>query len=109
MPPEPRKTRVSKHPPLTKKQIIRARNKRNQMIFQHARIHAAEHARILEDDLQRRQPEHEEKTREQREEEKEVWSAKTQMVRNRITGRRTKAKERWSRFAATSDSGSRGR
>lgn len=96
-------------PKLTKKQLIRLRNRKNQMIFQHARIHKAEHDRIVEDELERRLQEKEAKTREQREEEKEVWSAKTQMIRNRITGKRTKAKERWSRFAATSDSGSRGR
>ena len=79
------------------------------MIFQHARIHKAEHDRILEEDLERREAREDAKTKEQREEEREVWSAKTQKIRNRITGKRTKAKERWSRFAATSDSGSRGR
>jgi hypothetical protein len=101
---------VSKHhKPLTKKQKIRLRNKKNQMIFQHARIHQAEHDRITEEDLERRQSREDGKTKEQRAEEKEAWSAKTQMIKNRITGRKTKAKERWSRFAATSDSGSRGR
>lgn len=101
---------MSKDPKkLTKKQKIRLRNRKNQMIFQHARIHQAEHDRITEEDLERRQSREDSKTREQKREEKEAWSAKTQMIRNRITGKRTKAKERWSRFAATSDSGSRGR
>lgn len=100
---------MSKHPKLSKKQIVRLRNKKNQMIFQHARIHKAEHDRILEEDLEKRQAEQDAKTREQREDEKEAWSARTQQIRNRITGKKTKAKERWSRFAATSDSGSRGR
>lgn len=100
---------MSAKKPLTRKQIIRARNRRNQLIFQHARIHKAEHNRIVEDDLERRLSEKDDKTREQKEQEKEVWSAKTQMIRNRLTGKKTKAKERWSRFAATSDSGARGR
>jgi hypothetical protein len=100
---------LSHQPKLTKKQLTRLRNKRNQMIFQHARIHQAEHDRIMADELEARLGGGEERTREQREQEDEVWSAKTQMIRNRINGRRTKAKERWSRFAATSDSGSRGR
>ena len=88
--------------------MIRMRNKRNQMIFQHARIHQAEHNRIVEDELMARLSQDDGKTTEQRAEDKEVWSAKTQMVRNRITGKRTKAKERWNRFAGTSGGGARG-
>ena len=99
---------MSKEPKLTKRQLTRLRNKRNQMIFRHASIHAAEHDRILADELAMRTAEKEEKTREQREEDNEVWSAKTQMIRNRITGKRTKAKERWNRFAGTSGAGGRG-
>ncbi len=78
------------------------------MIFQHARIHQAEHNRIVEDELMARLSQDDGKTTEQRAEDKEVWSAKTQMVRNRITGKRTKAKERWNRFAGTSGGGARG-
>ena len=99
---------MSHHPKLTKRQMIRMRNKRNQMIFQHARIHQAEHNRIVEDELMARLSQDDGKTTEQRAEDKEVWSAKTQMVRNRITGKRTKAKERWNRFAGTSGGGARG-
>tara|TARA_B100001123_G_scaffold409474_1_gene503630 strand:- start:3 stop:305 length:303 start_codon:yes stop_codon:yes gene_type:complete len=99
---------LSHHPKLTKRQMIRMRNKRNQMIFQHARIHQAEHNRIVEDELMARLSQDDGKTTEQRAEDKEVWSAKTQMVRNRITGKRTKAKERWNRFAGTSGGGARG-
>lgn len=94
---------------LTKKQRIRLRNKKNQMIFQHARIHKAEHDRITEEDLERRLASDDGKSKDERDEEREAWSAKTQMIRNRITGKKTKAAERWSRFAATSDAGSRGR
>ena len=39
----------------------------------------------------------------------EIWSAKLQEVKNLTTGRREAAKERWNRFAATSDAGARGR
>ena len=94
---------------LTKKQLIRLRNKRNQMIFRHAELHAAEHDRITEEDLERRTSKKDGKTRAQKEEDKEVWSAKTQMIKNRITGKKTKARERWNRFAATSDAGGMGR
>lgn len=38
-----------------------------------------------------------------------VWSAKLQMIRNKTTGKKRMAENRWDRFAATSDSGGRGR
>lgn len=37
-----------------------------------------------------------------------VWSAKMQMIRNKNTGRKTMAKERWNRFAGTEGGGGRG-
>lgn len=38
-----------------------------------------------------------------------VWSAKTQEIRNRLTGRKRAAMSRWGRYAGTSDSGGMGR
>ncbi len=38
-----------------------------------------------------------------------VWSAKTQEIRNRLTGKKTMAKDRWNRFAGTSGGGGKGR
>lgn len=38
-----------------------------------------------------------------------VWSAKTQEIKNRITGKKRAAMSRWGRFAGTSDSGGMGR
>ncbi|MFZ4541433.1 MAG: hypothetical protein ACOYNL_06435 [Rickettsiales bacterium] len=37
-----------------------------------------------------------------------VWSAKMQMIRDKNTGRRQMAKERWNRFAGTEGGGGRG-
>ena len=39
---------------------------------------------------------------------KPVWSEKMQMIRDKNTGRRTMAKERWNRFAGTENGGGRG-
>ena len=39
---------------------------------------------------------------------KPVWSAKKQEIRNKNTGRKTMAKERWNRFAGTESGGGRG-
>lgn len=38
-----------------------------------------------------------------------VWSAKLDMIKNRITGRKQMATDRWNRFAGTSGGGGRGR
>jgi hypothetical protein len=37
-----------------------------------------------------------------------VWSARVGEIRNRLTGQKRKAKERWNRFAGTSGGGGRG-
>ena len=37
-----------------------------------------------------------------------VWTARTQEIRNRLTGQKRQAKERWNRFAGTSGGGGRG-
>lgn len=37
-----------------------------------------------------------------------AWSARMQMVRDKNTGRRTMATERWNRFAGTAGAGGRG-
>jgi hypothetical protein len=38
-----------------------------------------------------------------------IWSAKMQEVKNRITGKKRMAKDRWNRFAGTSSAGAMGR
>ncbi len=87
-----------------------ARNLRNQHINQQAEAH--ELGRVLE-------KEREEELREAAlasaraaertsSGEKTVWSAKLQMIRDKNTGRKTMAKERWNRFAGTESGGGRG-
>ncbi len=88
-----------------KKKILRAKNKRNQLIFQHAEQHADEHQKNLDEEEQR--------LRKQRQDpdnsvDDVVWSAKMQKIRNKLTGRKRMAKERWNRFAGTSGGGARG-
>lgn len=41
--------------------------------------------------------------------EQQVWSAKVGEVRNRVTGKKRAALDRWNRFAGTSGGGGRGR
>lgn len=43
------------------------------------------------------------------EQQQEIWSAKLQEIKNRNTGRKRVAQDRWNRFSGTSDAGGRGR
>lgn len=92
-----------------KKKLIQKRNRRNQMIFQSARIHQSEHRRITEDEFAALNPERPEPTREEREEQDKVWSEKVQKVRNRLTDKKRDARDRWNRYAGTEDGGGMGR
>ena len=85
-----------------KKQILQ-RNKRNQIIIQHAEQHQAEleAARKAEEALREARAHTEPQ-------EEVVWSAKTQEIRNIITSKRRASKERWNRFAGTASAGARG-
>ncbi len=87
-----------------KKKLIMARNRRNQIIFKHAEFHADEHQRILDDEQERLKPKKEIDT-----EGAEVWSAKTQEIKDKLRKKKRKSKDRWNRFAGTSDGGGRGR
>ncbi|MCI5049300.1 MAG: hypothetical protein MRY32_03090 [Rickettsiales bacterium] len=93
-----------------KKKLIFLRNKKNQRIFQHARIQAAQDAMIKEQEQERLNPDGEdEKTREQKEKDEEVWSAQVIEIRNKLTNKKRRSHERWNRFAGTAGGGARGR
>lgn len=83
------------------------RNKKNQRIFQHARDHKAEHERIQEEEQERLNAN--DNTPPRKDDNEEVWSAKTQEIRNRLSNKKRRANERWNRFSGTSGGGSRGR
>lgn len=89
-----------------KKQIIRARNRKNQLINQHAKQHEEEHQRRLDEEEEMRQAA--KRANPDTEVDEVAWSAKMQEVRNKLTGRKRMAKERWNRFAATAAAGGKG-
>ena len=83
------------------------RNKRNQLIFQHADQHAQEQdkgywATPAVSSTSESAPTRAATT-------EAAWEGKVTLVRNRLTGRKHAAAERWNRFSATSGSGGRGR
>ena len=91
--------------PLSKKQkkkILDKKNKRHQQIFQAMRLRRAEAARMkgLEASLKLKKTSQAKPSGE--------WSDKTATIRNRLTGKKRESKERWNRFAGTSDAGGRG-
>lgn len=90
-----------------KKKRILERNKRNQKIFWAMELlkQASEGAGTPEVELSPKESDEDRRKKE----EQVVWSAKTQEIRNRLTGKKRAAQERWNRFAATSDAGGMGR
>lgn len=87
-----------------KKKAVLARNKKNQRIFQHMReqIDIIEDARDFDESVRKKVLKSSPKN------EEEVWSAKVGEIRNRLTGQKRDAKERWNRFAGTEGGGGRG-
>ncbi len=88
-----------------KKKIILERNKRHQKINLMAQQHQENHELLRREDKKRFdslqtpgnsgvEP---------------VWSAKLQEIRDKNTGRKRAARDRWNRFAGTGDSGGMGR
>lgn len=84
--------------------LIHERNQRNQRIFQHAEQHqqATDAAR----EAQAFAPPPAEQTDADG---AVVWSARTQDIRNKLTGRKRAARDRWNRFAGTAGGGGMGR
>jgi len=85
-----------------KKFLIWKRNKRDKLIREHL------------EELKREQERIEERKEEQSArpasvvKDAEIWSAKTQEIRNRLTGKKREAKDRWNRFAGTEGGGGKG-
>lgn len=93
-----------KHP--TKKQKIQARNKRDLRVNTQEEFHEdfRQKAREFEEDIKENLAREAERT----EEGEVIWSARLQTVRNRLTGKKRMAAERWNRFSGTAGGGGRG-
>ena len=89
---------------LTKKEAKKARQKKNHFhtqLFNMLRLRRAEEERVKELDKQAAPKKEGQKPSGE-------WSDKTASIRNRLTGKKRESKERWNRFAGTSDGGGRG-
>lgn len=87
--------------PKTKKKLQQAKNRKDQEMFNLARLRDLEAERV-EAEKEARVVKTEEGG------EKVVWSEKVGTIRNRLTGKKRKSKDRWNRFAGTSGGGGRG-
>lgn len=93
-----------------KKKLQQLKNRKHNIIFQHADLHAKER------DLER---EREEDMREAAKKSSRnaanskvqgpAWSAKMQEIRSKIDGKKRMADDRWNRFAGTDGAGAMGR
>lgn len=93
-----------------KKAVIRERARKNQITRHHVNSHLEAHEAQL-DAQQAMIDEQLDASREAAQEaagKEEVWSARTQDIRNRLTNKKRKSAERWNRFAGTSAAGGRG-
>lgn len=84
-----------------KRRAQQKKNRHHQLMFETMRIRRAD-AQRLKDIEKSMRPKREEKGA------KPEWSDKVSKVRNRLTGKKRESKERWNRFAGTSDGGGRG-
>ena len=84
-----------------KKREQQKKNRMHMQMFELMRMRRADAARVKENDA-RMKP----KREEGRDQE---WTDKVSKVRNRLTGKKRDAKDRWNRMAGTGDAGARGR
>lgn len=88
-----------------KKKLLLERNKRHHSINLHAKQHQENTELLRGEDKQRFDSLHPPGTSGV----EPVWSARLQEIRDKNTGRKRVARERWNRFAGTGDSGGMGR
>lgn len=96
-----------------KKKSIRERNKKHHLVNLMAWEHEGTDERQREVDAESKERKEREAQEVSRRAESEpgteVWSAQLQKVRNKLTGKKRKSRERWNRFAGTSAAGAQGR
>lgn len=86
-----------------KKWFTLKRNKRDLMMLRLQQDVSREQERI--EDLKETQA----PARDEEKQEEQLWSARTQEIRNKLNNKKREADNRWNNFAGTSDAGSRGR
>ncbi|MFZ4125256.1 MAG: hypothetical protein ACOYJ2_04200 [Rickettsiales bacterium] len=92
-----------------KKKLQNLKNRRHQMINQHAEQHGRERDLDLEREEELRDSAREASERGAKDKKNEpTWSARMQEVRNKLDGRKRQAEDRWNRFAGTEGGGGRG-
>lgn len=89
----------------SKKKKQNKKNKFQQMIYELVRLRREEVIRVEENEklLHKTTKPDEAKSNEDM-----VWSAKTQEIRDRLTGKKRMSQDRWNRFAGTEGGGGRG-
>ena len=84
-----------------KRRELQQKNRKQQLMFEMMRMRRADAARNRENEALML-PKHSDGKQQE-------CSDKVSKVRNRLTGKKRDAKDRWNRFAGTSDAGGRGR
>ena len=92
-----------------KKQQIRAQAHRMRLLQRHASLHQEARDDFYEGQAELLEAQHQTALLEEAKAEEPAWSARTQIIRNRLTGQKRAATDRWNRFAGTESAGAMGR
>jgi cytidylate kinase len=92
-----------------KKELLRTHARKTEMLRRVGLLHQQTRDHAQEEQAAMLEAQHEASLREEAAPEQEAWSARTQMIRNRLTNQQRKSTDRWNRFAGTSGGGGMGR
>jgi hypothetical protein len=92
-----------------KKKLVHANARRTEMLRRVGVLHQDTRDAQVEEQAAILDAQIEASRREEAAPAEEAWSARTQMIRNRLTGNQRKSTDRWNRFAGTAAGGGMGR
>ena len=92
-----------------KKELLRTRALKMQSLQRHALKHQDARDTAYEAQAALLEVQHEEALQAEAAIDDQPWTARTQMIRNRLTGKQRDAKDKWNRFAGTAAAGGMGR
>ena len=92
-----------------KKALIQLRVRKTQLLQRHAGLHQQVRDDFYEGQAELLEAQHDAALKEEAKGDEEAWSARTQMIRNRLTGQKRSSLDKWNRFAGTAAAGAMGR
>ena len=92
-----------------KKELIRNQARKMRLLQHHAQLHQTARDDFYEDQTALLEAQHDAAIAQEAKGEEPTWSARTQQIRNRLTGQKRSSLDKWNRFAGTESAGAMGR